>query len=267
MRLGSVCCWSLLYESMNAHLTYGMVRVACRMIPNKLATFGNWKCHGHPLLHWPLPQVSSYSASRDNWCTVGGDGGCRVGEVRAGTTSPMLYHKGYKLQELVHFQKFSTLRVNPLVRCKSIYSTTIGPSTVKPPMLQHLEQKLLLLVGYISIREYKVIIWKKDLRDGAQPSDDGDYYRCDPVAKLTTLSSLSHTHGQLLYESLGKNATIHQVTTMLATSENVLFTGYYHLLTTDTDDPSLTGSWMIIIVSGHQLQWLAGGYELEIGHF
>ena len=38
------------------------------------------------------------SASRDNWCTVGGDGGCRVGEVRAGTTSPMLDHKGFKLQ-------------------------------------------------------------------------------------------------------------------------------------------------------------------------
>ena len=41
-----------------------------------------------------------------------GDGGCRVGEVRAGTTSPMPDHKGYKLQELVHFQKFNTLRVN-----------------------------------------------------------------------------------------------------------------------------------------------------------
>ena len=40
----------------------------------------------------------SYSASRDNWCTVGGDGGCRVGEVRAGTTSPMPDHKGFKLQ-------------------------------------------------------------------------------------------------------------------------------------------------------------------------
>ena len=38
------------------------------------------------------------SASRDNWCTVGGDGGCRIGEVRAGTTSPMPDHKGFKLQ-------------------------------------------------------------------------------------------------------------------------------------------------------------------------
>ena len=42
--------------------------------------------------------TNSYSASCDNWCTVGGDGGCRVGEVRAGTTSPMLDHKGFKLQ-------------------------------------------------------------------------------------------------------------------------------------------------------------------------
>ena len=42
--------------------------------------------------------VNSYSASHDNWCTVGGDGGCRVGEVRADTTSTMPDHKGFKLQ-------------------------------------------------------------------------------------------------------------------------------------------------------------------------
>ena len=36
-----------------------------------------------------------------------------------------------------------------------------------------------------------------------------------------------------------KKATIHQVTTMLATSKNVLFPGQNHLLTTGTDDPSL----------------------------
>ena len=29
---------------------------------------------------------------------VGGDGGCRVDEVQAGTTSPMPGHKGFKLQ-------------------------------------------------------------------------------------------------------------------------------------------------------------------------
>ena len=59
--------------------------------------------------------INSESASCDNWCTVGGDGGCRVGEVRAGTTSPMPNHKGFKLQQLVNFQKFSTLRVNSKV--------------------------------------------------------------------------------------------------------------------------------------------------------
>ena len=54
---------------------------------------------------------------QDNYSTVGGDGGCRVGEVRAGTTSPMPNHKGFQLQQLSrdplrNFQKFSTLRVN-----------------------------------------------------------------------------------------------------------------------------------------------------------
>ena len=34
----------------------------------------------------------------DNYSTVGGNGGCRVGEVRAGTTSPMPDYKGFKLQ-------------------------------------------------------------------------------------------------------------------------------------------------------------------------
>ena len=36
-----------------------------------------------------------------------------------------------------------------------------------------------------------------------------------------------------------KKPTIHQVTTMLATSKNVLFPGHSHLLTTGTDDPSM----------------------------
>ena len=54
----------------------------------------------------------------DNYSTVGGDGGCRVGEVRAGTTSPMPDHKGFKLYSNHHrsthsafikIQKFSTL--------------------------------------------------------------------------------------------------------------------------------------------------------------
>ena len=65
-------------------------------------------------MHWDTFQ-------QDNYNTVGGDGGCRVGKVRAGTTSPMPDRKGFKLQQLseihlLHFlvncQKFSTLRVN-----------------------------------------------------------------------------------------------------------------------------------------------------------
>ena len=34
---------------------------------------------------------------QDNYSTVGGDGGCRVGEVRAGTTSPMPDHQGFSV--------------------------------------------------------------------------------------------------------------------------------------------------------------------------
>ena len=42
-------------------------------------------------MHWD-------TFEQDNYSTVGGDGGCRVGEVLAGTTSPMPDHKGFKLQ-------------------------------------------------------------------------------------------------------------------------------------------------------------------------
>ena len=61
--------------------------------------------------------------------------------------------------------------------------------------------------------------------------------------------------------------TIHQVTTMLATSINVLFPGYNHLLTTCTDDPLLDGVRTIIKVSGYQYRWLAACRWLEIEHF
>ena len=44
-------------------------------------------------MHWD-------TLKQDNYSTVRGDGGGRVGEVRAGTTSPMPEHKGFKLQQL-----------------------------------------------------------------------------------------------------------------------------------------------------------------------
>ena len=66
--------------------------------------------------------------------------------------------------------------------------------------------------------------------------------------------------------------TIHQATTMLVTTENVLFPGDNHLLTTGTDDPTLWLSPLLVLraiikVSGHPYQWLAGSYYPEIGHF
>ena len=39
--------------------------------------------------------------------------------------------------------------------------------------------------------------------------------------------------------ALCKKATIHQVTTVLGTSKNVLLPGHNHLLTTGTDDQTL----------------------------
>ena len=42
-------------------------------------------------MHWD-------TFKQDNYSAVGGDGGCRVGEVQAGTTSTMPDQKGVKLQ-------------------------------------------------------------------------------------------------------------------------------------------------------------------------
>ena len=42
-------------------------------------------------MHWD-------TLKQDNDSTVRGYGGSRVGEVRAGTTSPMPEHKGFMLQ-------------------------------------------------------------------------------------------------------------------------------------------------------------------------
>ena len=56
--------------------------------------------------------------------------------------------------------------------------------------------------------------------------------------------------------TLGEKATIHQVTTMLATSKNVLYPGHNHLLTTSTYDPSLADTRAIIKVLDHQCWWL-----------
>ena len=65
--------------------------------------------------------------------------------------------------------------------------------------------------------------------------------------------------------TLGKTDTIHQLTTMLATSKNALFPGHNHLLTTGADDPKLFLSPDRQQVNGHPYRWLAGGYDIFRG--
>ena len=122
-RLHHTCCLSItssLFPGSHGYCSGYMSWVRYSVTPQ--TTFGNFSLANGKVdpLHfrYAIPShflthenVNYYSASRDNWCTVGGDGGCRVGEVRAGTTSPMPDHKGFKLQQLVNVQKFSTLSV------------------------------------------------------------------------------------------------------------------------------------------------------------
>ena len=57
------------------------------------------QCQSRQLMHCD-------TLKQDNNSTVRGDGGSRVSEVRAGTTSPMPEHKGFKLQQLSEIYPF-----------------------------------------------------------------------------------------------------------------------------------------------------------------
>ena len=86
------------------------------------------------------------------------------------------------------------------------------------------------------------------------------------VSLLHSLASICVVHsvqsgsgGELLVVQLtGLKGHYPQLTTMLATSKNVLFPGHNHHANTGTDDPLLCGARVIIKVSGHWYWWLAG---------
>ena len=74
------------------------------------------------------------------------------------------------------------------------------------------------------------------------------------------------------FSNTGKEATIQQLTTMLAASKNILFSGRDHLLTTGTDDQTLYYRLRWRLGNNQKCQvistgGLAGGYNLEIGQF
>ena len=146
----------------------------------------------------------------DNDSTVRGDGGSRVGEVRAGTTSPMPEHKGFKLQELsrdpltpavgpgsvsVKWLRFITQSRN--VQCRPTLSTN------------KLIQSLLMCILHI---------WKLPPFTAQLPV----------YTQTIKVSNLQFTQRE--------QTTIHQLTSMLETSKNVLFPGHNHPLTTSADD-------------------------------
>ena len=56
---------------------------------------------------------------------------------------------------------------------------------------------------------------------------------------------------------------------MLATYKNILYPGHIHLLTTGTDDPSLSEALATMKMSGHQYgsSVFSRSYDLEKRHF
>ena len=64
--------------------------------------------------------------------------------------------------------------------------------------------------------------------------------------------------------TLHKKATIHQVTIMLATSKNVLFPGYNHLLTTSADDSLALDKLLYHMISSFFTQQLMPDWKIPV---
>ena len=63
---------------------------------------------------------------------------------------------------------------------------------------------------------------------------------CDALYDKHVTSVHHNDSKESVWLTLGKKKnTMHQLTTMLSTSKNVLFPGHNHLLTTVADDPAL----------------------------
>ena len=94
-----------------------------------------------------------------------------------------------------------------------------------------------------------------------RPSRDFEF---SPDSSPSNKVSILHTIASQV--TLRKKATIHQVTTMLASSKIVLFPCHNHLLTTGLIIAQAPAR-VIIKVKGHQYRWLADGNDLGKGHF
>ena len=56
------------------------------------------ECSDETICICALEKIALMDFKQDNYSTMGGEGECRVGKVRASTTSPMPDNKGFKLQ-------------------------------------------------------------------------------------------------------------------------------------------------------------------------
>ena len=65
-------------------------------MPEKYQTTIRWLTV--KVLVMTIDALGHIAFKQGNYCTVGGDGGSRVSEVQAGTTSPMPDHKGFEQQ-------------------------------------------------------------------------------------------------------------------------------------------------------------------------
>ena len=59
------------------------------------------------------------------------------------------------------------------------------------------------------------------------------FYCYNQLHRKASLDDVNNSHS---FHTLGKKATIHQLTTMLSIFKNVIFPGHNHLLNTGTDD-------------------------------
>ena len=137
------------------------------------------------------------------------------------------------LRFYISFQAFTSLHLFFMQccprNCEQVWNIAPVGRYCSPVVFQRLDHKQWIITWELLPRE------KRTIHNCAILHGDIRGYGCDLIIGRSFFTQTSVV-------TLGKKATIHQLTTMLSTSKNVRFPGHKHLLTTGTDDPSLASA-------------------------
>ena len=127
-------------------------------------------------------------------------------------------------------------------------------------------ERIINWISLLTIKPAKIILCESNLSTALPHSSWVSLGLSLSVHTCGFESLPSHTRPLCLptYSTLCKKATIYQVTIMVAISKSFLFPGHNHRYWwPDTLIITRVPARLIIKVTGHQLWWLVGGYDLK----